>query len=74
MKNKDHIIFVTLCFLFALILNSKAMTRSAEKMPFDSKARNFTLSLLKPIAAASESLKLTIIRQTAEKYERKYLE
>ncbi len=75
MKNHiSNLIFVVAFFIFALLLNSAAMVRSTDNLPFDSQVRTKALPILKPIAQLSQKLHLTNLRTSAEKFERKNLE
>jgi hypothetical protein len=67
-----HSLFIFL--LASIFLRAPALLRAAENLPLDSPRRAFCLAAMRPIASVSHLLKLDVLCNATESYERKHLE
>ncbi len=73
-KISRMLIAVAAFYLAALLLRAPAIVRTVENLNLDACGRNAGLSVLNPIAAFSQTLRLDVICRAAESFERKNLE
>ena len=68
------LIAVAVFYVAALFLRAPALQRTVRNLRLDACGRNAGLSVLNPIAAFSQTLRLDVICRAAESFERKNLE